>query len=115
MGSLLINSLEVNSTIKNQFHPCFTHNQDIMKGLQDYYAWSNLSPQEFTQNEDLLLQVLSNYLERKIIFHPILKPIFVQQSGKTFGEDFENVFHILGYRGHYQSYYISAAKTNDEK
>ena len=36
------NSLEVNSTLKNQFHPCFTQNQDIVKGLQDYYLWFSL-------------------------------------------------------------------------
>ena len=108
MESLLRNSLEVDATLKNQFHPCFTHNQDIMKGLQDYYAWSNLSPQEFTQNEDLLLQIISNYLERKIIFLPILKHIFAEEFEKTFGDNFEAVFHIFGYRDHGQSYYISA-------
>ena len=79
-----------------------------MKGLLDYYSWNDLDFEEFTQNEDLLLQILSNYLERKIIFHPILKPIYVHQVGKTFGDNFEAVFHILGYRSHGQSYYISA-------
>ena len=108
MESLLRNSLEVNSTLKNQFHPCFTQNQDIVKGLQDFYSWYNLNPQEFTQNEDLLLQILSNYLQRKIIFHPILKPIYGFQKGKTFGDNFETVFHIFGYRYHNLSYYISA-------
>merc|ERR1711894_706999 len=65
MESLLRNSLEVNSTLKNQFHLCFTQNQDIVKGLQDYFSWFNLNPEEFNQNEDLLLQILSNYLQRK--------------------------------------------------
>ena len=110
MESLLRNSLEVNSTLKNQFHPCFTQNQDIVKGLQDYYSWFNLSVEEFTQNEDLLLQILSNYLQRKIIFHPILKPIYPEEKGKTFGDNFEAVFHIFGYRYHDSSYYISATK-----
>ena len=108
MESLLRNSLEVNSTLKNQFHPCFTQNQDIVKGLQDYYSWFNLSVEEFTQNEDLLLQILSNYLQRKIIFHPILKPIYPEEKGKTFGDNFEAVFHIFGYRNHGYGYYISA-------
>ena len=107
MESLLRNSLEVNSTLKNQFHPCFTRNQDIVKGLQDYYSWRNLSYEEFTQNEDLLLQIISNYLQRKIIFHPILKPIYSVEKGKTFGDNFEAVFHIFGYRNYVQSYYIS--------
>ena len=79
-----------------------------MKGLQDYYSWYNLNPEEFTQNEDLLLQILSNYLQRKIIFHPILKPIHGIQKDKTFGDNFEAVFHIFGYRNHGNSYYISA-------
>ena len=108
MESLLRNSLEVNSTLKNQFHPCFTQNQDIVKGLQDYYSWFNLSFEEFTQNEDLLLQILSNYLERKIIFHPILQPIWVPQIYKTFGDKFDSVFRICGSRNHGNSYYISA-------
>ena len=44
MESLLRNSLEVNSTLKNQFHPCFTQNQDIVKGLQDYHnLWFSLN------------------------------------------------------------------------
>ena len=107
MESLLRNSLEVNSTLKNQFHPCFTQKQDIVKGLQDYYSWIHFNHEEFTKNEDLLLQILSNYLQRKIIFHPILKPIYVIQKGKTFGDNFEAVFHIFGYRFHSNSYYIS--------
>ena len=110
MESLLRNSLEVNSTLKNQFHPCFTQNQDIVKGLQDYYSWFNLSFEEFIKNEDLLLQILSNYLQRKIIFHPILKPIYGFQKDKTFGDNFEAVFNIFGYRYHDSSYYISATK-----
>jgi len=109
MESLLRNSLEVDSTLKQQFHPRFTKNQDIIYGLQDYNSWVNLTTQEFTKNENLLLQILSNYLQRKIIFHPILKPIYVHQVGKTFGDNFEAVFHIFGYRYHVQSYYISAA------
>merc|ERR1711860_165554 len=104
MESLLRSSLEINSTLKNQFHPNFTQNQDIVKGLQDYYSWYNLSPQEFTQNEDLLLQILSNHLQRKIIFHQILKSIYVFQKGKTFGDNFETVLHIFGYRYHNNSY-----------
>ena len=108
MESLLNNSLEVNSTLKNQFNPCFTQNQDIVKGLQDYHLWFNLSLEEFNQNENLLLQILSNYLQRKIIFHPILKPIYGFQKDKTFGDNFEAVFHIFGYRAHGNSYYISA-------
>jgi len=108
MESLLINSLEVNSTLKNQFHPCFTQNQDIVKGLQDYYSWISSSFPEFTQKEDLLLQILANYLQRKIIFHPILKPIYAEEKGKTFGDNFEAVFHIFGYRFRANSYYISA-------
>ena len=115
MKSLLRNSLEVNSTLKNQFNPCFTQNQDIVKGLQDYYSWSNLSVEEFTQNEDLLLEIISNYLQRKIIFHLILKPIRGIQKGKTFGDNFEAVFQIFGYRSHGQSFYISATKINTEK
>ena len=44
MESLLRNSLEVNSTLKNQFHPCFSQNQDIVKGLQDYHnLWFSLN------------------------------------------------------------------------
>ena len=105
---LLSCALEVNSTLKDQFHPCFTQNQDTVRGLQDYFLWSNLSPPEFTENEDLLLQILSNYLERKIIFHPILKPIYDIQEGKTFGDNFEAVFHIFGYRLRFDSFYISA-------
>ena len=108
MESLLRNSLEVNSTLKNQFHPCFTQNQEIVKALQDYYSWFNLSVEEFTRNEDLLLQILSDYLQRKIIFHPILKPIYGFQKDKTFGDNFEAVFHIFGNRCHNVSYYISA-------
>ena len=69
MESLLRNSLEVNSTLKNQFNPCFTQNQDIVEGLQDYHLWYNLSYEEFSKNEDLLLQIISNYLQRQIIFH----------------------------------------------
>ena len=114
MDSLLRNSLEMNSTVKNQFHPCFTQNQEIVKALQDYYSWFNLSVEEFTRNEDLLLQILSDYLQRKIIFHPILKPIYVFQKEMTFGNNFEAVFHIFGYRDHSLSYYISATETNDE-
>ena len=105
---LLSCALEVNSTLKGQFNPCFTQNQDIVTGLQNYYLWSNLPHQEFTKNEDLLLQILSNYLERKIIFHPILKPIYDIQEGKTFGDNFEAVFHIFGYRLRFDSFYISA-------
>ena len=108
MESLLRNSLEVNSTLKNQLHPSFTQSQDIVKGLQDYHSWYNLTPRDFTQNEDLLLQIISNYLERKIIFHPILKPIYDIQFEKTFGDNFEDTFHIFGYRDHNPSYYISA-------
>ena len=108
MENLLRNSLEVNSTHKNQFNPSFTQNQDIVKGLQDYFSWMNLSFEEFTRNEDLLLQILSNYLQRKIIFHPILKPFYDFQFDKTFGDNFEAVFHIFGYRFHHNSYYISA-------
>ena len=109
MESLLRNSLEVNSTLKNQFHPCFTQNQDIVKGLQDFYSWFNLTQKEFTQNEDLLFQILANYLQRKIIFRPILKPIFVGQEGKTFGDHFKAEFHIFGYRYRTNSFYISVS------
>ena len=108
MDSLLRNSLEVNSTLKSQFHQCFTQNQDIVKGLQDYYAWRNLSFQEFIQSEDLLLQILSNYLQGKIDFHPILKPIYDGEEGKIFGANFEAEFHIFGYRCSTDSFYISA-------
>ena len=108
MENLLRKSLEVNSTLKSQFHPYFTQNQDIVKGLQDYHAWRNLSFQEFTKNEDLLLQILSNCLQRKIIFHPLLKPIYVEEKGKIFGDCFEAVFHIFGYRYGPDSFYISA-------
>ena len=107
MESLLRNSLEVNSTVRTQLHPCFTQSQDIVKGIQDYHSWYNLTPQEFAKNEDLLLQIISNYLERKIIFHPILKPIYDIQFEKTFGDNFEDTFHIFGYRNQVQSYYIS--------
>ena len=110
MESLLKNSLEVNSTLKHHFHPSFTQNQDIVKGLQEYYSWLDLSGQEFTQNEDLLLQILSNYLERKIIFHPLLRPIYYDiQKGNDFG-NFETEFHIVGYRYHDYSFYVSATK-----
>ena len=105
---LLSCALEVNSTLKGQFNPCFTQNQDIVTGLQNYYSWSNLPHQEFTKNEDLLLQILSNYLERKIIFHPILEPIYHGQEGKIFGNNFEAVFLIFGYRYGGNSFYISA-------
>ena len=108
MESLLRKSLEVNSTLKSQFNPCFTQNRYIVKGLQDYYAWHYLSFQEFIQNEDLLLQILSNCLQRKIIFHPLLKPIYVEEKGKIFGDCFEAVFHIFGYRFSTDSIYISA-------
>ena len=110
MESLLRNSLEVNSTLKHRFHPCFTQNQDILKGLQDYHSWYNLDTQELAQNENLLLEILSNYLKRKIIFHPILKPVYDDiQKGNAFG-DFETEFHIVGYRFHIDSFYISAPK-----
>ena len=105
---LLSSALEDNFTLKSQFHPCFTQNQDIVRGLQDYYSWRNLTLQEFTKNEDLLLQILSNYLQRKIICHPLLKPANVSQNVKTFGGNFEAVFHILGYRFGANSFYISA-------
>ena len=105
---LLSCALEVNSTLKDQFNPCFTQNQDIVTSLQNYYLWLNLPHQEFTKNEDLLLQILSNYLERKIIFHPILKPIYDFQIVNTFGEKYEAEFHIFGHRYHYHSFYISA-------
>ena len=108
---LLSCALEVNSTLKGQFNPCFTQNQDIVTGLQNYFSWSNLNHQEFTENEDLLLQILSNYLERKIIFHPVWKPIYPGQEGKTFGESFDAVFRIFGYRYHGFSYYIIATKS----
>merc|ERR1712004_469730 len=52
MESLLRNSLEVNFTLKNRLHQSFAQNQDIVKGLQDYYSWYNLNHQEFTRNED---------------------------------------------------------------
>ena len=107
MESLLRNSLDVNSTLKSQFHPCFTRNQDIVKGLQDSYTWYNLNSEEFVRNEDLLLQILSKFLQRKITFHPILKPVYDVQLGKTFG-DFEAEFHILGFRCFTSSFYISA-------
>ena len=108
MESLLRKSSEVNSTLKSQFHPYFTQNQDIVKGLQDYHVWSNLALQEFFQSEDLVLQILSNYLERKIVFHPLVKPIYVGQEGKIFGNNFEAVFHIFGKRYGTDSFYISA-------
>ena len=106
--SLLRKSLEVNSTLKSQFHQSFTQNKDAVKGLQDYFSWGNLTIQEFTRNEDLLLQILSNCLQRKIIFHPLLKPIYVEEKGKIFGDCFEAVFHIFGYRYGPNSFYISA-------
>ena len=108
MESLLKNSIAKNSTLKNQLHPHFTQNQDVVKGLQDYHSWINLTFPQFTKNEDLLLQILSNYLQRKIIYHPMLKPIYLEEMGKTFGDNFEAVFHIFGYRGHENSFYISA-------
>ena len=108
MQSLLENSIESDSRLNNQLRPHFGKHQDIVTGLQDYYSWVNLSFGEYTKKEDLLLQILSNYLQRKIIFHPILKPTYVEQLGKTFGDNFEAVFHIFGYRYHAQSYYISA-------
>ena len=110
MESLLKNSLEVNSTSKRRFHPIFTQNQDIVKDLQDYHSWYNLDTQEFAQNEDLLLEILSNYLERKITFHPILKPVYPEEIGKTFDDNFKAEFHIFGYRDHVNSFYISATK-----
>ena len=108
MESLVRNSLEVNSILKSQFHPYFTQNQDAVKGLQDCFSWYNLSSREFIKTEDLLLQILSNYLERKIIFHPLLKPIYPGQKEKIFGKKFEAVFHIFGYRCSTDSFYISA-------
>ena len=108
MESLLKNSIAKNSTLKNQLHPHFTQNQDVVKGLQDYYLWHNLSTREFTKNEDLLLHILSNYLQQKIIFHPILKPIYDGEKGKIFGANFEAEFHIFGYRCRTDSFYISA-------
>ena len=70
MENLLRKSLEVNSTLKSQFHQCFTQIQDIVKGLQDYYLWRNLSTREFTKNEDLLLQILSNFLHFAMVSRP---------------------------------------------
>ena len=105
---LLSNALEANSTLKSQFHPYFTQNQDIVNGLQHYYSWMNLTFQEFIKSEDLLLQILSNYLERKIIFYPILPPLLRIQDAKTFGDHFEAVFHIFGFRYSGNSFYISA-------
>ena len=105
---LLSTALEANFTLKSQFHPCFTKNQNIVKGLQDYYAWRNLTFEEFTKNEDLLLQIISNYLQRKITFHPTLQPIYHGEESKTFGVNFKNVFHIFGCRKGLQSFYISA-------
>ena len=110
MESLLRNSLEVNSTLKHRLHQSFSQNQDIVKGLQDCFSWFNLSFQEFTQNEDLLLEILSNYLERKITFHPILKPVYPEEIGKTFDDNFKAEFHVFGYRCHDYSFYISATK-----
>ena len=110
MESLLKNSSEVNPTLKHRFHPCFTQNQDIVKALQDYYSWVNLSTQEFAQNENLLLKILSNYLERKITFHPILKPVYPEEIGKTFDDNFKAEFHVFGYRCRDYSFYISATK-----
>ena len=103
------NSLDVvDSILKSQFHPCITRNQDIVKGLQDYYSWGNLTLQEFIENEDLLLQILSYYLQRKIIFHPILKPVYFFEESKIFGDSFKDVFHIFGCRKALESFYISA-------
>ena len=108
MHTLLKNALEVDSTIKSHFHPYFTQNQDIVDGLQNYHSWINLTGLYFFQNEDLLWNLLSNYLQRKIIFHPILKPIYRGQESKIFGENFKIEFNIFGYRLGPQSYYISA-------
>ena len=102
--------MEMFSPIPNQFHPRFTLNQDIVKGLQDYFSWVNLSLQEFTENEDFLLQNVSSFLQRKIVFHPILRPIYAFQNSKVFGHNFEATFHIFGYRYHNTSYYISVEK-----
>ena len=108
MHSLLKNALEMDSTIKSQFHPYFTKNQDLVKGLQNDQSWVNLGFFEFFQNQDLLLNLLSNYLQRKIIFHSILQPIYQEQENKIFGENFKIEFNIFGYRYFHQSYYISA-------
>ena len=108
---LLSTCSDANSTLIRQLHPSFTQNvqnQDIAKGLVDYYSWSNLTFEEFTENEDLLFQILSNFLKRKIIFQPILEPIRIQQIDKTFGDNFDTVFRIFGDRNHGNSYYISA-------
>ena len=109
MEDLLTNSLSYQAT-KKQFHPSFIQNQDIVEGLQDYHLWYNLSYEEFSKNEDLLLQIISNYLQRQIIFHAILKPTYGFQNGRTFGDTFTDKINILGYRRHSQSFFISATK-----
>ena len=103
MDSLLRNSLEVNSKLKHSLHQSFTQNQDIVKTLQDYYSWFNLSFQEFTQNENLLLEILSNYLERKITFHPILKPFYHEEISKFWTiQLFSNKYFHFGNGSNYK-------------
>ena len=108
MDTLLKNALEMDSTIKSHFHPYFTQNQNLVVGLQNYHSWSYLTAVDFYQTEDLLLNLLSNYLQRKIIFRPILKPLCLEQERKIFGENFKIEFNIFGHRIGPQSYYISA-------
>ena len=108
MHTLLKNALEADSTIKSQFHPYFTQNQDIVEGLQNYQSWHYLGFFDFFHNENLLLNLLSNFLQRKIIFHKILNSFIPQPNRSIFGEHFKTEFNILGYRFGSNNFYISA-------
>ena len=108
MQTLLMKAFETNSAFQTKFHPIFTRNQGIVQGLQNYHSWSNLRFLEMIENEDLLLELLANYLKRKIVFLPILNPIYYFQDELTFGDNFETEFNIVGYRYHIDSYYVSA-------
>ena len=106
IGTLLQNSIVSHPEFREKFHPNFKQNGEIVKNLQDYYSWVNLDPAEFTENEDLILQMLSLYLKRRIKFSPILKPIYSTQFEISFGENFEISYSIFGYRNHIKSFYI---------
>ena len=100
----------IDQEAKAKFHPSFLRNGDFLQNLQDYYLWFNLTATEFAENEDLLLELLSKHLKRKIRFIPILKPTDPLQVEKSFGDEFENDFSIFGYRFHDCCFYISTKK-----
>ena len=100
----------IDQEAKAKFHHYFRQNGDFLQNLQNYDLWFNLNYEEFTENEDLLLEFLSKHCKRKIQFISILKPAYRFQYEKTFGYEFDKEFSIFGYRFCDQSFYISAIK-----